>query len=289
MSGAPINASRISRISLTSPDVDRLSTFYENAFGFRRTASERLEGAAFETPMGVKGGARKISLSLGDEEIELLEFDRPGRPYPDAIASSDLMFQHFAIVVADMTLTYGHLSEIGGWRGITESGPQRLPDSSGAVTAFKFRDPDGHPLELLAFAAGKSPAHWRQRAKAGPCLGIDHSAISVSDNQRSRAFYQRIGFQPAGGSINAGPEQEHLDALTGVHVEVSALTLAQATPHLELLCYRSERSSEAQPLDNNDVAATRLVLEVDTSGRDRGERTAQALLDPDGHHLMLIP
>ena len=27
-------------------------------------------------------------------------------------------------------------------------GPQLLPPSTGSVTAFKVRDPDGHPLEL---------------------------------------------------------------------------------------------------------------------------------------------
>jgi catechol 2,3-dioxygenase-like lactoylglutathione lyase family enzyme len=143
---------------------------------------------------------------------------------------------------------------------------------------------------LLAFPEGNTPKIWSHRAKAGPCLGIDHSAISVSDAQRSRAFYQRLGFQPAGGSVNAGPEQERLDALANVHVEVSALTLAQATPRLELLCYRSERSGEARPLDNNDVAATRLILDVYTPDPEDGHATAaQALVDPDGHHLMLIP
>ena len=36
--------------------------------------------------------------------------------------------------------------------------PQRLPDwnaTAGGIKAFYFKDPDGHPLEILQFPAGK--------------------------------------------------------------------------------------------------------------------------------------
>jgi catechol 2,3-dioxygenase-like lactoylglutathione lyase family enzyme len=288
MSGAQATASGISCISLTSPDADRLSIFYETAFGFRRIASERVEGPAFERQMAVQGGAKKISLQLGNEKVELLEFDRPGRPYPDTLSSSDLLFQHFAIVVGDMAPAYRHLTQIGGWRPITHSEPQCLPDSSGAVTAFKFHDPDGHPLELLAFPAEKRPERWRNDGGAGPCLGIDHSAVSVSDTHRSQAFYRRLGFQVTGETINSGVEQERLDALADVHVKVSAMMLPRATPHLELLCYRSARTETVRRLGNNDVAATRLILEIAELDLEPAHGTAGIFTDPDGHRLSMI-
>ena len=108
--------------------------------------------------------------------------------------------------------------------------------SSGGVTAFKFRDPEGHPLEMLAFEPGARPAHWAF-SSANLCLGIDHSAISVADTGRSVAFYSRLGLARTASSLNIGREQEELDNLLGAVVEVTALAPpTQAVPHVELLC-----------------------------------------------------
>ncbi|MGB8684208.1 MAG: hypothetical protein WCD12_15080, partial [Candidatus Binatus sp.] len=60
------------------------------------------------------------------------------------------------------------------------------------VTALKFRDPEGHPLELIAFPPDDTPAKW-QRSSTAECLGIDHSAISVAVTERSVKFYERLG------------------------------------------------------------------------------------------------
>jgi hypothetical protein len=40
-------------------------------------------------------------------------------------------------------------------------------------------------------------------------------------------------------TLNQGSEQDMLDNLSGVRVEVTALKPSHATPHLELLCYRT--------------------------------------------------
>ena len=71
---------------------------------------------------------------------------------------------------------------------ITREGPQRLPPETGNVTAFKFRDPDGHPLELLHFPAGTGSVAWQAPNPASPFLGIDHTALSVADVPASVAF-----------------------------------------------------------------------------------------------------
>ncbi len=133
----------------------------------------------------------------------------------------------------------------------------------------------------------------------------------VSDTAQSVAFYQQVlGFSVVGGSLNRGREQEQLDAVPGAVVEVTALDPgAENPPHLELLCYRSPgppRGARAA-LSSNDIAATRLTLEVDdlpaleprlAAARVRlissgtvalpDNRPALLIRDPDGHALLLV-
>jgi catechol 2,3-dioxygenase-like lactoylglutathione lyase family enzyme len=301
---------RIGRISFTTADADRLASFYRQAFGFEAMATEHHEGESFARLTGVEGAqGSALPLRLGEQTIELLAFTRPGALYPSDIACDDLRFQHIAIVVADMETAYSRLCGCADWTAITRPAPQRLPASSGAVTAFKFRDPEGHPLELIAFPPDNVPPRWRQAPhRDGPCLGVDHSAIVVSDTASSVAFYRQVlGFSVVGGSLNRGREQERLDAVPDAVVEVTALDPeAENPPHLELLCYRRPRGALVA-LRSNDIAATRLTLEVDdvpaleqrlAAARARfisaGTVTLQynrpALLvrDPDGHALLLL-
>ena len=272
-------AKGIACFSLTTADAPRLSAFYRAAFGCQIVKTERVSGGDFERLMDVQGGAARTMLSLGDQMIELLQFDRPGHPYPADSTASDLIFQHFAVVVSDMAQAYTRLCATPHWTPISVGGPQRLPQSSGGVTAFKFRDPEGHPLELLAFAENNVPAIWRT-PKAALCLGIDHSAISVSDIAASVGFYESLGFAVTGQSINEGAAQQNLDDIADVHVVVAALSINHSSPHLELLCYAENRSSGPVQLRNNDLAATRSVL---TSGNANQIR----IFDPDGHHFVM--
>jgi catechol 2,3-dioxygenase-like lactoylglutathione lyase family enzyme len=277
---------RLASFGLTTPDAHRLSGFYEAALGFRRLRVERRFGADFERMMGVEGGASAIILGLGDEVLVLMQFDRAGRLYPGNAASSDLCFQHFATVVADIESAYQKLVSVGGWTAISTDGPQRLPASSGGVTAFKFRDPDGHPLELLAFSNGQMPVFWQARNSGDLFLGIDHSAIGVADSAVSIAFYESLGLRVAARSLNTGLEQERLDAVAAARVQVTALQPEQPTPHLELLCYRSVTRGAHAVVGSADVAATRLTFE--TTGPSWESAVApRGLVDPDGHHLVI--
>jgi catechol 2,3-dioxygenase-like lactoylglutathione lyase family enzyme len=287
VSGAVV--ARIARFSLTTADAHGLAFFYERAFGCRTIAIETWGGSDFERLPEMQGVALKITLGLGDEIIELLQFDLPGRPYPAGTSASDLVFQHFAIVVRDMAEAIQRLSGVGGWAAITKEGPQLLPVSSGGVTAFKFRDPDGHPLEFLAFPEGGAPG-WQSRTTNDICLGIDHSAVSVSASAPSIAFYAQLGFRVSARSVNRGQQQDKLDDVRDTHVEVTALVPRQTAPHLELLCYRSVAHSGLNDRSNNDVAATRLVLECRAaSGSDDGSIIQRCIRDPDGHLLMIVP
>ncbi|WP_158812758.1 VOC family protein [Methylocapsa sp. S129] len=284
-----IEIGRLARFVLVAAKADHLAAFYERALGFRRRAANRLSGRSFESLMGVTGGATSVTLGLGRETVELLQFDRPGRSYPEKASSSDLIFQHFAIIVADMGAAFRKLSTVAGWTAISSGGPQRLPETSGGVTAFKFRDPEGHPLELLSFPVGKAPPRWRADVAGEPCLGIDHSAISVADSARSIAFYEGLGLSVSARSLNRGPEQERLDGAREPPVDVIALAPAQDTPHIELLRYRADARDHGAVAQSNDIAATRLVLETRAPSADAGGIAPHSLIDPDGHRLLIVP
>jgi len=282
----------LARIELVCGDPDALAKFYEAAFGFAAT------GRALPSAAG------DVELRLGGHTIRLIRAGPDGRPYPAYVSGWSPLFQHIAIVVGDMERAYRHLCTIPGWTPISTSGPQILPISSGGVSAFKFRDPEGHPLELIAFPPGSVPKQW-QMPSQNSCLGIDHSAISVSSTAASMAFYEGLGLHRSAHSLNVGQEQARLDDVPGAVVQVTALAPSQATPHVELLCYQGDFNRHVPAQGRHDATATRMVLTVDNyadlkticaraagvllSGPELCEDNFyRALLrDPDGHLIRL--
>jgi catechol 2,3-dioxygenase-like lactoylglutathione lyase family enzyme len=233
-------------------------------------------------------GAAEVTMRLGREEIALVEFDSPGREVPADSRSDDLWFQHLAIVVSDMQAAYAHLCSTIAWRPISSEGPQTLPPSNGAVQAFKFRDPDGHPLELLWFPPGGGRSVWhQQRRDTGslPFLGIDHSALAVSSTRSSVAFYGSLGLRTTATSLNSGPAQSRLDGLPAARVKVTALRAASPDgPGLELLAYRppGRRAQEVSVTDRSSDWVT--LAAAPGRGADAAPR---ALTDPDGHRILI--
>ena len=114
-------------------------------------------------------------------------------------------FQHLALVVADMAHGLSARARCGC---DLEGRPTASPRLIGGVHAYKFRDPDGHPLELLRFPDSSPPAAWQGKsAAAGQIgLGIDHSAISVADADASAAFYGSLGLDPRRTDAQSGSE-----------------------------------------------------------------------------------
>lgn len=252
---------RIAAIRLLCPDPLATCAFYE---------------AAFEARPEPDGPACR----LGQER---LEFALTGAAAAAPAPSNATAFQHFAIIVSGMDEAMRRLRSVQGWTAISQAGPERLPASSGGVTAFKFRDPDGHPLELLAFPDGAAPVPWRGRE--GLFLGIDHTAITVSDTERSVSFYRDLGFEVSSRGVNRGDEQARMDAVENPTVEVTSLTPSGGSPpHLELLCYRTPDISE-EHVDDDDRLATRILLsgyDPATAASPRG-----VIVDPDGHRLIV--
>ncbi|HET7635963.1 MAG TPA: VOC family protein [Burkholderiales bacterium] len=302
------NVLRLMRISRTVSSLVRSAAFYRDALGFSIADETVLDGPAWGRLTGIPDArGRSITLRLGKQELELVAFDPPGRPCPRTSCSNDLRFQHAAIVVGDMERAYANLCRYP-FAAITLHGPQQLPPNTGSVIAFKFRDPDGHPLELIHFPAGVGDAVWQR--ERGDFLGIDHSAISVADVPRSIDFYTRLlGMSVGSRSLNSGIEQQRLDGVRDAVVNVVALQPADGQPpHLELLGYRCPAARRVrQRTRANDVIADRLVLKVDNLpqlaaalAKDNVEFVSagivtlrdgrQALLvrDPSGHMLQLI-
>ncbi len=223
-------------------------------------------------------------MRLGAQDIALVRFATQGRPYPRDSRSDDLWFQHLAIVVNDMDLAYAHLSSHAGWRPISEGGPQLLPPSNGAVRAFKFRDPDGHPLELIWFPPGQGRACLAHENSAAPFLGIDHSALSVASTSRSLAFYRALGLRVSERSVNRGPAQERLDGVPSARVRVTSLRpVSASSPGLELLGYRPSGRAAGMVFPN-DLVTDWVTLAVRPSSGD----SSFAIQDPDGHRLVLV-
>ena len=254
----------LSRLKVQSADPRALRDFYRRAFGAR------------ETQDGCFIGAERIEIATA------------GDPRPDLFSGNETGFQHFALVVADMARAYAQLSACAGWRPISLAGPERLPPASGGATAFKFRDPEGRPLELLQFAPDAIPPLWRARFDAEPQRvfhGVDHTAITIRDVERSVEFWATVGLKVAHRQLNQGPEQARLDgfaASASAQVEVVSLSPPDGLrPGVEMLCYRRPPTA-ARAASDLSTAATTVVMSG-TQPPGVGDR------DPDGHRLAFDP
>jgi len=305
-----MTVTKLIRVSITVADLPGSAAFYREQLGLDVGPEQALGDPAWNRLLGLDDGttARAVDVTLGRHVLKLVAFDPPGEPYPADRASNDQWFEHVALVAGDIASVWQRL-ERGSPGVITKGDPVLLPPNTGSVTAFKFRDPEGHPLELIYFPKGVGDPIWQQPSGTG-ILGYDHTAISVMDIDRSVAFYTGLlGFHVGGRSLNQGPEQDRLDGLSNCLVDVVALQPAKvATPHVELLHYRTPRGrTRAAEVKANDVASARQVHEVDDLdtlvGRLKAEGVmfvspgvvtlkdggkAAAIRDPDGHMIVLM-
>ena len=292
---------RILSVTRTVPDLQAAAEFFRDALGFEVSESAVEVSASEQRLLGVSDGrVLRLEMRLGQQHLTLLQFAPAGRPYPSGSTASDLWFQHCAIVVGDMTHAHARVIRAGALP-ISEGGPQHLPANTGGVTAFKFRDPFGHPWELLALPQGAGDPIWQE---PNPSLlrGIDHTAIAVSALEAGRAFYVNIlGLSKAGQTHNSGIAQTRLDAVPDDDVDVLALNPEHAPPHLELLAYRIGSRRHLAVVAPSDSAVTRTIASGDADAiTERLPPTAQlrrgtwkhkpaiAFEDPDGHAWICV-
>lgn len=263
-SPAGVKIRSIGTILITVADMDRSLDFYSHVLTFEKVSDTEVAGDDVEHLFGVFGArVRVVRMKLGDESIELVQFLAPrGRSIPVDSRSNDLWFQHIAIIVSDMDRAYQVLRQSKVEHA--SSGPQRLPDwnkNAGGIKAFYFKDPDEHPIEILEFPEGKGDPKWH-RGTDRLFLGIDHTAIAVSDTDTSLKFYRDLlGLRVAGESENYGTEQEHLNNVFGAHLRITALR-APTGPGIELLEYLSPRDGRPFPADEhaNDLVHRETIL-----------------------------
>lgn len=246
---------------------------------------------------------------------------RPGRPIPADSRSNDLWFQHICLVVASIEPLLERLRPLiaaGRLPPPISSAPQRLPDwntAAAGIVAYKLRDPEGHPLELLQFPPGKGDRRWHSGGADGPVLGIDHSAIGIADSAVSRRFYtEALGLRLAGDGENSGSEQDGLDGLEDTRVRIGSLRCPVGAG-VEGLDYRSPGGGRPMPADLGlqDAAHWQLrfrlaslegvaervvacggrlisagIVELGEQAPLIGAQRALQVADPDGHRLQLL-
>src|SRR6266567_702923 len=304
----------VESVGMTVSDMDRSVAFY-SALAFQKVSDVEVLGEQYEHLEGVFGARMRIvRMRLGNEFVDLTEYLAPrGRPIPVDSRSNDLWFQHIAIVVRDMDQAFEKLRALKVQ--FVSTGPQTLPASlpaAAGIKAFYFRDPDQHNLEIIYFPPGKGDPRWQEKTDK-LFLGIDHTAIGISNTDASLKFYRDLlGLRKAGESENFGTEQEHLNQVFGAHLRITGLR-APSGPGIEFLEYLTPRDGRPRPADvhANDVVHWQTTIATDdvdlmakklrdahvhfvSSGvvvmpKDKAGFAKGALVsDPEGHNVLLI-
>jgi len=313
---SPVAVQSVSAVGFTVSDMDRSMAFYRDVLTFRPVSDVEVDGPEYDQLYGIFGvRARVVRMQLGEQQLELIEFISPpdARPIPVPSYSNDLWFQHFAIVVSDMEEAWAQLRK-HHVRQLSPR-PQTIPISNppaAGIKAIKFRDPDGHNLELLWFPEGKGNQIWK-RGGDGVFLGIDHTAMTVRSTESSIKFYRDLlGLTVAGGTVNMGTEQQRLDSLPGARARVTGLAPTMGPPGLEFLEYELPMAGRPMPADShptdlwywqttlvvNDVeraaAQIRETAQLVSTGvvtipdRALGFERGFLVRDPDGHAIKVV-
>jgi catechol 2,3-dioxygenase-like lactoylglutathione lyase family enzyme len=313
LAAARVDLPVVRELALSVSDLDRSVAFFRG-LDFVPVDELYLSGPALEELVALPAAEVRVArLRLGSEHVELREFIAPrGRPIADDTRSNDQAFQHLAIVVRDMNAAYARVQALGA--APTSPQPQTLPRENSAaagIRAFYFKDGDRHDLELIWFPPGKGRARW-QAYRTGTFLGIDHSAIAVTDTEQSLPFYTELGLVRSGESLNFGKEQEALSGVPGARVRITGLS-PRIGPGVEFLSYLEPGAGRARPPDGaaNDLWHWEITVEVadltaalstatqaggrrvshapvDVSAHALGYRRAAVVSDRDGHCLRLV-
>jgi catechol 2,3-dioxygenase-like lactoylglutathione lyase family enzyme len=250
--------SGVESVGITVSDMKVALPFYTNVLHFQILSDDTINTEQYSKLILVDDASVRITkLKLGDEKIELIDFIYPeGKDYPEDSKSNDLWFQHIAIITSNMDSAYAWL-KLNDVKNISVE-PQRLPDwnkNAGGIKAFYFQDPDGHPLEILEFPPDKGNAKWHKKSNQ-LFLGIDHTAIAVSNTDESLKFYRDVlGMEVGAESENYGIEQARLNNVEGAHLKITGLH-SDFGPGIEFLNYLSPKGGRSY---SGNVKANDLV------------------------------
>ena len=262
-----MTAQRLLAIAQPCSDLQSQTSWYCDRLGFKEESRDNLEGAWIGQLFGCSADlwiSRSI-LSLGCERLQLWQWESKSgvdsstqlmRPTPADSRSNDRWFQHICMVTRNLGDCFS--GPLQSNTTMISKAVQTLPEwnqGAAGIQAVKFMDPQGHPLELLEFPADKGNPRWHtlQSGSSQP-MGIDHTAIGISDTPTSLRFYRDLlGLRLIGGSVNHGPEQDGLDGLDQTMVEISSLRPVGGEMGIEFLNYQQpaggRNRSDAQITD----------------------------------------
>jgi catechol 2,3-dioxygenase-like lactoylglutathione lyase family enzyme len=285
----PGDVERLEMIGFTVADVDRETTFFTKVLRFEKISDFRVIGSEYDKMQGVfNANMRIVHLKLGEQIVELTQYISPptGRPIPVPSYSNDEWFEHMAIVVSDMDAAYKILQENNVQQ--ISAHPITIPESNpgaAGIKAVKFRDPEGHDLELIYFPPGKGDPSWQKQASQ-LFLGLDHTAMTVDSTEKGVTFYRDVlGFHVAGVTFNTGATQDVLDDLFNDTCLVTPMVPISPPPHIEFLDYKTPPGGRPMPVDTkaNDLWhwQTTLVTKDIQAATDRLRKAGAQFITPD--------
>ena len=143
----------IHHIGIHTPDLDRLKSFYEKAFGFEMVGEEMnfQDVPAASLVMGVPNAvARNVMMKAHNCFIELFEWTSPAGKPLEPLRPHDFGYTHFMVDVSDIDAEYARLSELG----MTFVHPSAVRHGNNA--SVYGQDPDGNIIELGEIPEGQS-------------------------------------------------------------------------------------------------------------------------------------
>lgn len=247
-----MTAQRLLAIAQPCSDLESQVAWYGDQLGFQEVARDHLEGPWICQLFSCSAELRiaRCLLRLGSEQLQLWQWQSGSnadsniplmQPIPADSRSNDRWFQHICMVTSDLNDCFS--GSLQSNAKLISTAVQTLPEwnqGAAGIQAVKFTDPLGHPLELLEFPADKGNPRWHTQPSVSSLpMGIDHTAIGISDTPTSLRFYRDLlGMQVMGGSVNYGPEQDGLDGLEQTRVDISSLRPQVGEMGIEFLNYQ---------------------------------------------------
>jgi catechol 2,3-dioxygenase-like lactoylglutathione lyase family enzyme len=299
-----MTAQRLLAIAQPCSDLDAQVAWYGEQLGFQVVARDHLEGPWIHRLFGCSAELRiaRCVLSLGSEQLQLWQWQAGStaqsvtplmQPVPADSRSNDRWFQHICMVTSNLNDCFSGLLQ--SHATLISTAVQTLPEwnqGAAGIQAVKFTDPLGHPLELLQFPADKGNPRWHTQSSLSSLpMGIDHTAIGISDTPTSLRFYRDVlGMQLMGGSVNHGAEQDGLDGLEHTMVDISSLRPQVGEMGIEFLNYQQPAGGRNR-LDAQvtDLCDWKILLESSDLERQYAALKASEWADSCGALVDLDP
>jgi lactoylglutathione lyase len=212
---------RIAHIAFKVADINPVSAFFEEVFGFERTVTVIHPRSNFKKE-GKGGGHVSHHLSDGITDLTLVKYDDESAVEPGASKKAGPRIHHFGIEADDLQAATRNIAGAGG-QILSEEG---LP-------TVKFRAPGGTMSEVVASgwfsreglvaSAERRNREYQETPKSAESVAdrprISHMAIKVDDVAAAVKFYeQAFGFR----QVASYAERDH----RSVHLTDGAFDLA---------------------------------------------------------------